>query len=222
MDAPEGTDDELYPEETVLDEVDAVLELFAVGAKRRQAEFRRWLVAIVDEDEDSPDLADKARALYRSFKPMNQVRLVDLSCGYWPAGPLVCGALLHEIVGDRDRFGELFENAGDDILRWFRRVPLDSVMPEHDRRALEALPSTFEAYHVVAQRSGHLALGPFWILPDAAKTIRAEAEESGDRPPRMVKAQVPRTAVLAYYSGNAIHSLIVDYRRVSDVAEVRN
>lgn len=221
MDAPEGTDDELYPEETVLDEVDAVLELFAVGAKRRQAEFRRWLVAIVEEDEDSPDLAEKARALYRSFKPMNQVRLVDLSCGYWPAGPLVCGALLHEIVGDRDRFGELFDNAGDDILRWFRRVPLDSVMPEHDRRALEALPSIFEAYHLVAQPSGHLALGPFWILPDAARTIRADAEANGARPPRMVKARVPRTAVLAYYSGNAIHSLIVDYRRVSDVVEVK-
>lgn len=220
MDAPEATDDELYPEETVLDEVDAVLELFGIGAKRRQAEFRRWLVAIVEEDEDSTALAEKARTLYRSFKPMNQVRLVDLSCGYWPAGPLVCGALLHEIVGDRERFGALFDNAGDDILRWFRRVPLNSVMTEHDRRALEALPSNFVAYHAVSAQSGHLALGPFWILPDAAKAILAEANESGNRPPRMVKAQVPRSSVLAYYSGNEIHSLIVDYRRVSEVVEV--
>lgn len=220
MDAPEGTDDELYPEETVLDEVEAVLELFAVGAKRRQAEFRRWLEAIVEEDEDSPALAEKARTLYRNFKPMNRVRLVDLSCGYWPAGPLVCGALLHEIVGDRERFGELFDNAGDDVLRWFRRVPLNSVMLEHDRRALEALPSNFEAYHEISAQSGHVALGPFWILPDAAKAILAEVKENGGRPPRMVKAQVPRTAVLAYYSGNDIHSLIVDYRRVSAVVEV--
>jgi hypothetical protein len=220
MDAPEATDDELYPEETVLDEVDAVLELFDIGAKRRQAEFRRWLVAIVEEDEDSPALAEKARTLYRSFKPMNRVRLVDLSCGYWPAGPLVCGALLHEIVGDPGCFGELFDNAGDDILRWFRRVPLDSVMLERDRRALEALPSNFEAYHEIAQSAGRPVLGPFWILPDAAKSIIAKAEANGARPPRMVRAQVPRAAVLAYYSGNEIHSLIVDYRRVSDVVEV--
>lgn len=220
MDAPEATDDELYPEETVLDEVDAVLELFAVGAKRRQAAFRRWLVAIVEEDEDSPALAEEARKFYRSFKPMNQVRLVDLSCGYWPAGPLVCGALLHEIVGDRERFGELFDNAGDDVLRWFRRVPLDWVMLEHDRRALEALPSSFEAYHEVSTPSGHMALGPFWILPDAVPAARAKAEKDGRRPPRMVKAQVPRSSVLVYYSGNDIHSLIVDYRRVSDVVEI--
>jgi len=216
MDAPEATDDELYPEETVLDEVDAVLELFAIGAKRRQAEFRRWLVAIVDEDEDSAALAEKARTFYRSFKPMNQVRLVDLSCGYWPAGPLVCGALLHEILGDAETIGTLFEHAGDDVLRWFRRVPVNSLISVDDRRALEALPSTFEAYHQTAEPTGRVTLGPCWLLPEAAKAILADAGND-NRPLRMVTAKVPRSSVLVYYSGGEAPSLIVDFRRVSDV-----
>jgi len=216
MDAPEATDDELYPEETVLDEVDAVLELFAIGAKRRQAEFRRWLVAIVDEDEDSAALAEKARNFYRSFKPMNQVRLVDLSCGYWPAGPLVCGALLHEILGDPETINALFEHAGDDVLRWFRRVPVSSLISLDDRRALDALPSTFEAYHQTAEPTGRITLGPCWLLPEAAKALLADAGND-NRPLRMVTAKVPRSSVLVYYSGGEAPSLIVDFRRVSDV-----
>lgn len=217
MDAPEAIEEELYPEETVLDEVDAVLELFALGAKRRQAEFRRWLVAIVDEDEDSAALAEKATALYRSFKPMNQVRLVDLSCGYWPAGPLVCGALLREILGNPEQIGELFEHAGDDIFRWFRRVPLDTLMSEDDRRALEALPSIFEAYHEFSTSDGHVTLGPCWLLPDTAKARLSEAADTDGPVPRMVRAQVPRSSVLVYYTGEVAPSLIVDFRRVSDI-----
>jgi hypothetical protein len=222
MDAPEATEEELYPEETVLDEVEAILELFALGAKRRQAEFKRWLVAIVEEDEDSDELAEKARKLYQSFKPLNQVRLIDLSCGYWPAGPLVCGALLHEVLDKPDQIGELFENAGDDVLRWFRRVPLDTLMSEDDRRALEALPSSFEAYHVLTNpAAGTTALGPCWILPATGKAALAAAAEEGRPAPHMIKAQVPRSSVLVYYSGEDSPSLIVDFRRVSEIAPVR-
>lgn len=222
MDAPEATDEELYPEETVLDEVDAILELFAVGAKRREAEFKRWLVAIVEEDEDSAELADKARKLYQSFKPINQVRLIDLSCGYWPAGPLVCGALLHDVLAKPEQIAELFEHAGDDVLRWFRRVPLDTLMSVEDRRALEALPSSFEAYHELNDpAAGTAALGPCWMLPDTAKAMLAAAADEGRPSPHMVKALVPRSSVLVYYSGEESPSLIVDFRRVSDVAPVR-
>lgn len=220
MDPSETDENELYPEETVLDEVDAVLELFAIGAKRRREELRRWLVRIVEEDEDSPALAAKAKSLYRALKHMNQVRLIDLACGYWPAGPLVCGALLNEVLGDREKINLLFEHAGDDILRWFRRVPLDTLMSAEERRALGALPSTVEAWHETIEPTGRVTLGPYWTLPALRGTARGAA---GGEPqtPRVVKAQVPRSSVLVYYTGGDVPALIVDFRRVASVEVVR-
>lgn len=217
MDATEGNENEseLYPEETVLDEVDAVLELFAIGAKRRRDEFRRWLVRIVEEDEDSAVLAAKGQSLYRQMKPLNQVRLIDLACGYWPAGPLVCGALLRELLGDPDKIDRLFDHAGDDILRWFRRVPLDSLMSPEERRTLGALPATVEAYHGARVESGRVQLGPYWMLPP-----RGTPPAAGDDR-RLIRARVPRASVLAYYSAAAVPVLIVDFRRVAAVEEVR-
>ena len=217
MEATEANEEELYPEETVLDEVDAVLELFAIGARRRREELRRWLVQIVDEDEDSPALAAKASNLYGKLKHLNQVRLIDLACGYWPAGPLVCGALLHEVLGDKAKIDQLFEHAGDDIFRWFRRVPLDSLMTPEERRALGALPSTIEAYHETIEPTGRIALGPYWTLPRAG-TVPKPAASAGDLPPpRLVKAKVPRSSVVAYYMGGGVPALIVDFRRVASV-----
>jgi hypothetical protein len=214
MDAPEQSDSELYPEETVLDEVEAVIELFAIGAKRRQEEFRRWLVRIVEEDEDGPALATKARSLYRQMKDINQVRLIDLACGYWPAGPMVCGALLHEVLDDRDKIDRLFDHAGDDILRWFRRVPLDSLMSDEERRTLGALPATVEAFHDARLDDGRMQLGPYWQLP------RRGAVPAGDDTRRLVRAKVPRSSVLAYHGAGAIPVLIVDFRRVAAVEVV--
>ena len=83
-------------------------------------------------------------------------------------------------------------------------------------RALEALPSTFEAYHQTAEPTGRVTLGPCWLLPAAAKTLLADAGND-NRPLRMVTAKVPRSSVLVYYSGGEAPSLIVDFRRVSDV-----
>jgi hypothetical protein len=220
MEATEANEEELYPEETVLDEVDAVLELFAIGARRRREELRRWLVQIVEEDEDSPALAAKAGNLYRKLKHLNQVRLIDLACGYWPAGPLVCGALLHEVLGDKEKIDFLFEHAGDDILRWFRRVPLDSLMTAEERRALGALPATVEAYHETLEPVGRVALGPYWTLPQRGAAPKPAAAAEGQRPPRLVKARVPRSSVLAYYAGGAVPALIVDFRRVASVEVV--
>ena len=212
MEATEAHESEIYPEETVLDDVESVVELFAIGAKRRQEEFRRWLVRIMDEDEDSVALAAKARSLYGQMKGLNQLRLVDLACGYWPAGPLVCGALLREVIGDREKIDMLFDHAGEDILRWFRRVPLDSLMSDEERRALGALPATVDAYHEAAPSPGRVRLGPYWMLPPRgadARPIEAQA--------RLVRARVPRSSVLAYYGGSAVPSLIVDFRRVASV-----
>lgn len=212
-------EEELYPEETVLDEVDAVVELFAIGARRRRDELRRWLVQIVEEDEDSPALAAKASDLYHKLKDLNRVRLVDLACGYWPAGPLVCGVLLHEVLGDKAKIDRLFEHAGDDILRWFRRVPLESLMSADERRALEALPSTVEAYHETREPTGRVTLGPYWMLPRSGAAPKPILS-AGQPQPRLVKAKVPRSSVLAYYTGGAVPALIVDFRRVSSVEVV--
>jgi len=220
MDATEATDDELYPEETVLDEVDAVLELFAIGAKRQREEFQRWLVQIVEEDEDSAELAAKAGKFYGRMKPMNQVRLVDLACGYWPAGPQVCGTLLHAILDDRDRINELFEHVGDDILRWFRRVPLNTLMSAEERLALGALPSTLEAYHETIKPAGRVTLGPYWTFPGAGKAPKPAPADGDMPPPRLVKAQVPRSSVLVYHGSGDVPSLIVDFRRVTSVEVV--
>lgn len=221
MEATEANESELYPEETVLDEVEAVIELFAIGAKRRREEFRKWLVRIVDEDEDSAALAVKAQSLYSQMKELNKVRLIDLACGYWPAGPLVCGALLHEVLGDREKIDILFDHAGEDILRWFRRVPLGSLMSEEERRALGALPATVDAYHEAAPSDGRIQLGPYWTMPRrgvAPRPAETPAETpAGQAPARLVKARVPRSSVLAYYSGAAVPALIVDYRRVASV-----
>ncbi|MPY74628.1 MAG: hypothetical protein GEU87_10235 [Alphaproteobacteria bacterium] len=225
MEATEANESELYPEETVLDEVEAVIELFAIGAKRRREEFRKWLVRIVEEDEDSAALAVKAQSLYSQMKELNKVRLIDLACGYWPAGPLVCGALLHEVLGDREKIDILFDHAGEDILRWFRRVPLGSLMSEEERRALGALPATIDAYHEAAPSDGRVdgqvQLGPYWIMPQrgaAPRLAETPAETpAGQAPARLVKARVPRSSVLAYYSGAAVPALIVDYRRVASV-----
>lgn len=212
MDATEANESEIYPEETVLDDIESVIELFALRAKRRQEEFRRWLVRIVEEDEDSTALAQKARSLYGQMKGLNQVRLIDLACGYWPAGPLVCGALLHEVLGDREKIDLLFDHAGEDILRWFRRVPLDSLMSDEERRALGALPATVDAYHEAAPATGRVRLGPYWMLPP-----RGAVPPPTEGPARLVKARVPRSSVLAYYGGRAVPSLIVDFRRVASV-----
>lgn len=225
MEATEANESELYPEETVLDEVEAVIELFAIGAKRRREEFRKWLVRIVEEDEDSAALAVKAQSLYSQMKELNKVRLIDLACGYWPAGPLVCGALLHEVLGDREKIDILFDHAGEDILRWFRRVPLGSLMSEEERRALGALPATVDAYHEAApsdgradgRADGRIQLGPYWTMPRRGVAPRPAETPAGQAPARLVKARVPRSSVLAYYSGAAVPALIVDYRRVASV-----
>ncbi|MGH6619998.1 MAG: hypothetical protein ACREF6_10680 [Alphaproteobacteria bacterium] len=217
MEATEANESELYPEETVLDEVEAVIELFAIGAKRRREEFRRWLVRIVEEDEDSAALAVKAQSLYSQMKELNKVRLIDLACGYWPAGPLVCGALLHEVLGDREKIDILFDHAGEDILRWFRRVPLGSLMSDEERRALGALPATVDAYHEAAPSDGRVQLGPYWTMPRRGAAPRPGEMPASQTPARLVKAKVPRSSVLAYYSGAAVPALIVDYRRVASV-----
>jgi len=214
MDATEEDSDELYPEETVLDEVDAVIELFDLRPKRLREELRRHLVRIVEEDEDDAALAEAMRAIYQKLPERNQVRLIDLSCGYWPAGPLVCGALLHEILGDRDKIDQLFKHVGDDILRWFRRVPLDSLMSPEERRMLGALPAMVEAFHVTDEPRGRVTLGPYWTLPRAGKDT-APAPEGG----RLVRARVPRGSVLVYHRGEEEPVLIVDFRRV-DAIEV--
>ncbi len=219
MEATEANEKELYPEETVLDEVDAVIELFAIGARRRREELRRWLVRIVEEDEDSPALAEKASNLYQKLKHLNQVRLIDLACGYWPAGPLVCGALLREALSDKLKIDILFENAGDDILRWFRRVPLNSLMSPEERRALGALPSTIEAYHETLEPAGRVTLGPYWLLPRSG-TVPKLSAAAGQPQPRLVKARVPRASVLAYHLGGDVPALIVDFRRVASVEVV--
>lgn len=219
MEATEPNEEELYPEETVLDEVDAVIELFAIGARRRREELRRWLVRIVEEDEDSPALAEKASSLYQKLKHLNQVRMIDLACGYWPAGPLVCGALLREALSDKPKIDILFENAGDDILRWFRRVPLDSLMTPEERRALGALPSTIEAYHETLEPTGRVTLGPYWLLPRSGAAPKLSAA-AGQPQPRLVKARVPRASVLAYHLGGDVPALIVDFRRVASVEVV--
>jgi hypothetical protein len=220
MEATEANEDELYPEETVLDEVDAVLELFAIGARRRREELRRWLVQIVEEDEDSAALAAKASSLYGKLKHLNQVRLIDLACGYWPAGPLVCGALLHEVLGDKAKIDQLFDHAGDDIFRWFRRVPLDSLMTPEERRALGALPSTVEAFHETSEPQGRVTLGPYWTMPRAGSVPKPAAPGDGGQPPRLVKAKVPRSSVLTYYTGGLVPALIVDFRRVASIEVV--
>jgi hypothetical protein len=212
MEATDANESEIYPEETVLDDVESVIELFAIRAKRRQEEFRRWLVRIVEEDEDSVGLAEKARSLYGQMKGLNQVRLIDLACGYWPAGPLVCGALLHEVLGDREKIDLLFDHAGDDILRWFRRAPLNSLMSDEERRALGALPATVDAYHEAAPAPGRVRLGPYWMLPPRGTPPRPASAAA-----RLVKARVPRSSVLAYYGGGTVPSLIVDFRRVASV-----
>lgn len=221
MEATEANESELYPEETVLDEVEAVIELFAIGAKRRREEFRRWLVRIVEEDEDSAALAVKAQSLYSQMKGLNKVRLIDLACGYWPAGPLVCGALLHEVLGDREKIDILFDHAGEDILRWFRRVPLGSLMSDEERRALGALPATIDAYHEAAPSDsrvdGRVQLGPYWMMPLRGVAPRLPETPAGRYRARLIKAKVPRSSVLAYYSGGADPALIVDYRRVASV-----
>jgi hypothetical protein len=214
MDATEENSDELYPEETVLDEVDAVIELFDLRPKRLREELRRHLVRIVEEDEDDAALAEAMRAIYQKLPERNQVRLIDLCCGYWPAGPLVCGALLHEILGDRDKIDRLFRHVGDDILRWFRRVPLNSLMSPEERRTLGALPSGLEAFHVTNEPGARVTLGPYWTLP-AAGNDPAPAPEGG----RLVRARVPRGSVLVYHRGEEEPVLIVDFRRV-DAIEV--
>jgi hypothetical protein len=214
MDATEENSDELYPEETVLDEVDAVIELFDLRPKRLREELRRHLVRIVEEDEDDAALAEAMRAIYHKLPERNQVRLIDLSCGYWPAGPLVCGALLHEILGDRDKIDRLFKHVGDDILRWFRRVPLDSLMSPEERRMLGALPSGVEAFHVTTEPGARVTLGPYWTLPPSGKKP-APAPEGG----RLIRARVPRGSVLVYHRGEEEPVLIVDFRRV-DAIEV--
>ena len=209
----EEEDEELYPEETVLDEIDDLIELFTIGAKRRQADFRRWLARVVEEDEDDPVLAERAVAFYEKFSEIDQIRLVDLACGFWPAGPLVCGALLHEVIADPEKIELLFEHAGEDILRWFRRVPLDTLMSDEEMRALQALPSTIEAYHQTPSIAGPLDLGPYWTVADP------RASSSGGAT-RVVKASVPRSAVLVYRAADGSPTMIVDFRRVAEVEVV--
>ena len=217
MDATEANDDELYPEETVLDDVDAVIELFEIRAKRLRENVRRSLVRIVEEDEDDAALAETMRGIYHKLAERNQVRLIDLACGYWPAGPLVCGALLHEVLGDREKIDRLFRHAGDDILRWFRRVPLDTLMSQEERRVLGALPPAIEAFHETSGPGPRVALGPFWTLPPAGAAPKAP---DGQRRLRLVKAKVPRSSVLVYYTGGDMPALIVDFRRVDSVEVV--
>jgi hypothetical protein len=218
MNETDENEDELYPEETVLDEVDAVIELFDIRPKRLGNELRRHLMRIVEEDEDDAALAEAVQAIYRKLPERNQVRLIDLACGYWPAGPLVCGALLHEIVDDRDKIDQLFKHAGDDILRWFRRVSQESLMTDEERRMLGALPSVIDAYHQTSEAGPHLFLGPCWILPPVG-TVPRSALEGG----HLVRARVPRASVLVYRKGadEDVPTLIVDFRRV-DAVEVVN
>lgn len=211
MDATEENENELYPEETVLDEVDAVIELFNLRPKSLREDLRRQLVRIVEEDEDSAAIAKAIHAIYGRLSERNKVRLIDLSCGYWPAGPQVCGVLLREILGDRGKIDQLFEHAGDDILRWFRRVPLDSLMSAEERRTLGALPAVVEAYHLTTEPGPRVPLGPYWMLPSAGKVPEAEGG-------RVVRARVPRSSVLVYHvpeEGPPV--LIVDFRRVDAV-----
>ncbi len=212
MDATEENSDELYPEETVLDEVDAVIELFDLRPKRLREELRRHLVRIVEEDEDDAALAEAMRAIYGKLSERNQVRLIDLSCGYWPAGPLVCGVLLHEILGDRGKIDQLFKHVGDDILRWFRRVPPDALMSAEERRTQGALPAVVEAYHVTNEPGSRIILGPYWTRPLAGKDP-APPPAGG----RLIRAQVPRASVLVYHTGEEEPVLIVDFRRVDAV-----
>lgn len=206
----EEEDEELYPEETVLDEIDDLLELFTIGAKRRQAEFRRWLGRVVEEDEDDTALAAKAVAFYEKFSEIDQIRLVDLSCGFWPAGPLVCGALLRQVIADPEKIDLLFQHAGEDILRWFRRAPLDTLMSEEETRALHALPSTIEVYHQIRSVAGPLDLGPFWTAADPRGASTGAAV-------RIVRASVPRSSVLVYRATGDAPTMIVDFRRVADI-----
>jgi hypothetical protein len=218
MNETDENEDELYPEETVLDEVDAVIELFDVRPKRLGNELRRYLLRIVEEDEDDAELAAAVQVVYRKLTYRNQVRLIDLACGYWPAGPLVCGALLHEIADDREKIDELFKHVGDDILRWFRRAPLEALMTEEERRKLGALPSVINAYHQTGDPGPRVVLGPYWILPPAGAVPRS-ALEGG----QLVRAQVPRSSVLVYREGSDngdVPTVIVDFRRVEDVEVV--
>jgi len=211
MDATEENENELYPEETVLDEVDAVIELFNLRPKSLREDLRRQLVRIVEEDEDSAAIAKAIQAIYGRLTERNQVRLIDLCCGYWPAGPQVCGVLLREIVGDRGKIDQLFEHAGDDILRWFRRVPLDSLMSAEERRMLGALPAAIEAYHLTTEPGPRVPLGPYWMLPPAGTVPEAD---NG----RVVRARVPRGSVLVYHvAEEGPPVLIVDFRRVDAV-----
>jgi len=215
MDATEENSDELYPEETVLDEVDAVIELFDLRPKSLREDLRRQLVRIVEEDEDNAALATTMQAIYRRLSERNQVRLIDLSCGYWPAGPLVCGVLLREILGDRGKIDLLFKHAGDDILRWFRRVSLDSLMTAEERRTLGALPSVVEAYHQTSERGPRIPLGPYWVLPPTGGIPKPDTEGM-----RVVRARVPRASVLVYHTAaEGPPVLIIDFRRV-DAVEV--
>jgi len=215
MDATEEESDELYPEETVLDEVDAVIELFDLRPKALREDLRRQLVRIVEEDEDNAALATAIQGIYKRLSERNQVRLIDLSCGYWPAGPLVCGTLLHEILGDREKIDILFKHAGDDILRWFRRVPLDTLMSAEERRTLGALPAVVEAYHLTSEPGRHIPLGPYWVLPSAGSVPTPEAGGM-----RVVRARVPRASVLVYHMAETGPALIVDFRRADSVEVV--
>lgn len=212
MDATDENEDELYPEETVLDEVDAVIELFELRPKSLRESLRRHLVRIVEEDEDDATLAAAIQSIYGKLSERNQVRLIDLSCGYWPAGPLVCGALLHEILDDRHKIDLLFKHAGDDILRWFRRVPLDSLMSAEERRMLGALPAMVDAFHLTSEPGPRVVLGPYWTLPPSGAVPGAAGG-------RVVRARVPRASVLVYHRGEEGPALIVDFRRI-DAIEV--
>jgi hypothetical protein len=215
MDATEENSDELYPEETVLDEVDAVIELFDLRPKTLREDLRRQLVRIVEEDEDNPALAKSIHAIYDRLSERNQVRLIDLACGYWPAGPLVCGTLLCEILGDRQKIDMLFRHAGDDILRWFRRVPLGALMSAEERRTLGALPAMVEAYHLTSELGPRIPLGPYWVLPAAGGIPEPESDGT-----RVVRARVPRASVLVYHMAESGPVLIVDFRRADSVEVV--
>jgi hypothetical protein len=165
--------------------------------------------------EDTRDLAEALLAVYLQAGGSHQPQRPDLVAHVldWPAGPIVYGDALSTCYRDGRTRSLLSARHGKSrVLRWFKGAAPDTLMEEKERAAFAALPDLVTAYRGGTGPIRSLRLGMSWTLD--LKVAAFFAYRAQMRPRMVIRAMVPRSAILAYFDNRNERELVVNWRRV--------
>jgi hypothetical protein len=177
---------------------------------RRIDPAREFFRRIYIDGEDTLDVADNCDNIFLRVSKAHWSNLVWLICSVAARGPLVRGRAIQRgwTTGNFDSILGAYTRTL--LVSWFRQGSPTTMMSDAERDVFDRLPAVVSAWRGSSRTDPAQACrGLSWTLdPNVAKKFAAFFGGI------VVRADIPRSAVLAYFDRRSEKEIVVDFRAV--------